>query len=80
MPFNTEGVQPGIRLALVGWGLPGHPLSPGPLWRLNELGTWQTRPDLQRVRRLDHGRVSGHPLGAAPVDKRHRNQLPRGTG
>jgi NTE family protein len=55
MPFNSEGVQPGIGLALSGGGFRATLFHLGSLWRLNELGYL---PKLDRISSVSGGSIT----------------------
>ncbi len=59
MPFGSEGLQPGIGLALSGGGFRATLFHLGSLWRLNELGYL---PKLDRKRRTGRGRLCHLPF------------------
>lgn len=55
MPFGSEGVEPGIGLALSGGGFRATLFHCGVLWRLNELGVL---PQLDRVSSVSGGSIT----------------------
>lgn len=55
MPFSSEGLQPGIGLALAGGGFRATLFHCGTLWRLNELGYLQK---LDRVSSVSAGSIT----------------------
>lgn len=55
MPFNSEGVEPGVGLALSGGGFRATLFHLGSLWRLNELGYL---PKLDRVSSVSGGSIT----------------------
>lgn len=60
MPFGSEGVQPGLALALSGGGFRATLFHCGALWRLNELGYL---PKLDRVSSVSGGSITAGLLG-----------------
>ena len=55
MPFNSEGIQPGIGLAFSGGGFRATLFHLGSLWRLNELGYL---PKLDRISSVSGGSIT----------------------
>ena len=60
MPFGSEGLQPGVALALSGGGFRATLFHCGSLWRLNELGYL---PKLVRVSSVSGGSITAGQLG-----------------
>jgi NTE family protein len=60
MPFSSEGVEPGIALAVSGGGFRATLFHLGALWRLNELGYL---PRLERISSISGGSITAGCLG-----------------
>jgi NTE family protein len=61
MPFNSEGVEPGVGLALSGGGFRATLFHLGSFWRLNELGYL---PKLDRISSVSGGSITAGRLAA----------------
>ena len=60
MPFSSEGVQPGLAIALSGGGFRAALFHLGSLWRLNEFGML---PQLDRISSISGGSITAGYLG-----------------
>lgn len=70
MPFGSEGVEPGIGLALSGGGFRATLFHCGALWRLNDLGVLAR---LDRISSVSGGSITAGVLATKPMFPRSRS-------